>query len=319
MCRSLKRLQKYGWRAWKRESDVIYFMNKNSFTYRVISISGAVVLIMALLQPFGIDRINNYKYPIIIGYGFLTAIAYILNDIITSYVFRLKRNEHNNNVYYYLIYNISFIFVMALLITLYASILFSGNIKNSFFDAEGNFELKSFWINCLYVLIITFFISTYQYFVDRNRILSARLKEEIDLNRALERRSTNNSNTHNDNTLLQENEKVIEIKGSTKESITLFPSQLQFIEAEGNYINIFYIDKDLPQKKTIRCTLKQVEELLKNHANIIRCHRAFIINIDKISHVDGNAQGYRLHINGTDRTALVSRAYASSLYNLIES
>lgn len=99
----------------------------------------------------------------------------------------------------------------------------------------------------------------------------------------------------------------------------VLPSMLQFIEAEGNYINVFYLENGVSQKKTLRCTLKQVEELFKDYPNIIRCHRAFIVNIDKIKHVDGNAQGYRLHIDDTDRTVLVSRAYATSVYDIIES
>lgn len=293
-------------------------MNKNSFTYRVLSISVVVVLIMALLQPFGIDRINDYKYPIIIGYGFLTAIALFVSELITSYGLGLKRS--NKGIFRYVIYNFFVIFIMGILITVYASLIFSGDVKYSFFDYEGNFVLRAFGINCLYALIITFFLSIYQYFVDRNRLLTDRLKEEIELNKALERKNSITIDKINEVFPIEEDdEEKIEIKGNTKESIELLPSQLQFIEAEGNYINIFYLENNSSQKKTIRCTLKQVEELFKDYSNIIRCHRAFIVNIDKVTHVDGNAQGYRLHLNGTDRTALVSRAYASSVYDIIES
>ena len=29
----------------------------------------ACIIIMVLLQPFGIDRVEHYKYPIIVGYS----------------------------------------------------------------------------------------------------------------------------------------------------------------------------------------------------------------------------------------------------------
>ena len=68
-------------------------MNKNGLAYYVISISLAVVVIIALLQPFGVDRIESHKYPIILGYGFLTALAILVSEFITSFVFRMKRGS----------------------------------------------------------------------------------------------------------------------------------------------------------------------------------------------------------------------------------
>ncbi len=293
-------------------------MNKNGLAYYVISISLAVVVIIALLQPFGVDRIESHKYPIILGYGFLTAIALLVSEFITSFVFRMKRGSKSK--YRIVIINALVTLIMGFLITCYASVIFTGNIKSAFFDSNGGFTLYAFWINCFYAIVISFFLSIYSYFVDRNRLLSERLKEEIELNKALERRASLShiSQSESIDIVAKDEEKII-IKGNTKESLGVLPSMLQFIEAEGNYINVFYLENGVSQKKTLRCTLKQIEELFKDYSNIIRCHRAFIVNIDKIKHVDGNAQGYRLHIDDTDRTVLVSRAYATSVYDIIES
>ncbi|WP_024994807.1 LytR/AlgR family response regulator transcription factor [Phocaeicola paurosaccharolyticus] len=293
-------------------------MNKNGLAYYVISISLAVVVIIALLQPFGVDRIESHKYPIILGYGFLTALAILVSEFITSFVFRMKRGSKSK--YRIVIINALVTFIMGFLITCYASVIFTGNIRSAFYDTNGDFTLNAFWINCFYAIVISFFLSIYSYFVDRNRLLSERLKEEIELNKALERRASQVliSQSESIDIVAKDEEKII-IKGNTKESLEVLPSMLQFIEAEGNYINVFYLENGVSQKKTLRCTLKQVEELFKDYPNIIRCHRAFIVNIDKIKHVDGNAQGYRLHIDDTDRTVLVSRAYATSVYDIIES
>lgn len=130
-------------------------MNKNGLAYYVISISLAVVVIIALLQPFGVDRIESHKYPIILGYGFLTALAILVSEFITSFVFRMKRGSKSK--YRIVIINALVTFIMGFLITCYASVIFTGNIRSAFYDTNGDFTLNAFWINCFYAIVISFF------------------------------------------------------------------------------------------------------------------------------------------------------------------
>lgn len=53
----------------------------------------ACIIIMVLLQPFGIDRVEHYKYPIIVGYAVLSAITYLLASLLTTYALRMPRRE----------------------------------------------------------------------------------------------------------------------------------------------------------------------------------------------------------------------------------
>ena len=43
--------------------------------------------------------------------------------------------------------------------------------------------------------------------------------------------------------------------------------------------------------------------------HIIKCHRAFLVNLRHVVKVSGNAQGYRLQVGECREEVLVSRAY----------
>jgi len=69
--------------------------------------------------------------------------------------------------------------------------------------------------------------------------------------------------------------------------------------------------------KLLRSTIKQMEEQLKDHQSFIRCHRAYIVNMNQITNIEGNAQGYKLRLRKTDKDIPVSRTYIQALKDRI--
>ena len=61
-----------------------------------------------------------------------------------------------------------------------------------------------------------------------------------------------------------------------------------------------------------------MESFLENESKIIRCHRAYIVNLNLVKHADGNAQGYKLSLPETDFQVPVSRAYIQKVLELFE-
>ncbi|WP_299159034.1 LytTR family DNA-binding domain-containing protein [uncultured Tenacibaculum sp.] len=72
-------------------------------------------------------------------------------------------------------------------------------------------------------------------------------------------------------------------------------NQFLFAKAEGNYTEV-YLNAQNPTKKLIRTTLKNLETLLQAHPNILKTHRSYLVNCNYIEKIEGNAQGYQLHI-----------------------
>jgi DNA-binding LytR/AlgR family response regulator len=90
--------------------------------------------------------------------------------------------------------------------------------------------------------------------------------------------------------------------------IELDVEKLYFITSASNYIKIYHLVNDKLVYSIIRLTLKKAEEILKDYPIFLKCHRAFIINIDKVVHVEGNAQGFRIKIKDHEELVPISRS-----------
>ena len=101
---------------------------------------------------------------------------------------------------------------------------------------------------------------------------------------------------------------VIELTGDYQgEKIVLPPQDLYFIAAANNYIKVFFVKNGKVSYSIIRLTMKKAEEALEAWPDFFRCHRAYIINLDRVQHVEGNAQGYKLRLAGIEESIPVSR------------
>src|SRR5215471_9595112 len=76
---------------------------------------------------------------------------------------------------------------------------------------------------------------------------------------------------------------------------------------------IIHLDKGTTQQKVIRNSLKNLEDQLSKYPGIYRCHRTCLVNLQKVIHASGNAQGIKLHLNGTNELIPVSRSLTQEI------
>jgi hypothetical protein len=81
-------------------------------------------------------------------------------------------------------------------------------------------------------------------------------------------------------------------------------NDLLYIEADDNYITVVCVG----QKRTLRGTLRKAEQALAHCPQVYRCHRAFLVNLDQVCKLSGNAQGLKLHLEDTEVLIPVSRS-----------
>ena len=91
-----------------------------------------------------------------------------------------------------------------------------------------------------------------------------------------------------------------------------------YISAADNYIQVFYLQNDKLASSFLRSTLKKAEESLNLFPQFFRCHRTYLVNLNKINHINGNAQGLKLHIEGSPELIPVSRSLNQELKQLIQ-
>ncbi len=73
-------------------------------------------------------------------------------------------------------------------------------------------------------------------------------------------------------TLSDENDKSV---------ITLKADSIIFMKAADNYVEVYYYDQNEVHKKLIRTRLKQMEQKIE-HVDLVRTHRSYIVNQQKI-------------------------------------
>ena len=89
----------------------------------------------------------------------------------------------------------------------------------------------------------------------------------------------------------------------------LNPNDLLFAKADGNYVTLTMMKDSGLKNELKRISLKQLELQLSAHTQLIRCHRAYLVNVQQVAKFSGNSQGYSISFNSTTDKVPVSRAY----------
>ena len=82
-----------------------------------------------------------------------------------------------------------------------------------------------------------------------------------------------------------------------------------FAKVESNYTEIFTASSNGINKTLIRITLKELEEQLAPVSeSVFKTHRSYLVHLNKIESISGNAQGYQLVLKNCSITIPVSRS-----------
>lgn len=112
---------------------------------------------------------------------------------------------------------------------------------------------------------------------------------------------------------------VLTIHSDNKnEALTIDANDLLFIASAGNYIEVFHLKGEHEIRKSlVRNNISRVEKDLKQFNAIIRCHRSYIINLNRVHRIKGNLQGYQLFLKNTEQHVPVSRSYTKVIQKVV--
>ena len=74
---------------------------------------------------------------------------------------------------------------------------------------------------------------------------------------------------------------------NTSQDFTIIPSKIIYVESVGNYSNVYFIDNEQISSRTLRSTIKQLKEELRDYSFIVQCHRAFLVNLMYVESLEG--------------------------------
>ncbi len=269
--------------------------------------NGKIALITALFisffilffEPFGLVNLNiAHKKLVLAGYGLVSLIVLLINIVFLPHYFKNIFSENKWTIGKQIMFLLWILFCIGLGNYLYSNYIFQFGLFN--LNILASFELFSIGIGIIPISIILLW--------KKNTLLKEHLKSAQELNLKVL------------NTIDKGVDKYTLLKFTSynqKEYIEIPESNILFIESQGNYCLIYYLDKDKLKKKTLRTTLKSILNQLPENSGLMKSHRAFIINPEQINQIRGNAQGYRLSFNGTSKEAIVARSYIKEFKAII--
>ena len=293
---------------------------KDTIRTRIISIV-FTVLALAIFKPFGLDVWQWTAYVHLLAMGFSGIISCILTEGILKYVVKKPRSL-DYGVDYIIRRNLWFQLIntplVALLICLYRHFAMSGLAPGNVLSWSNYFE------TLLIIAFCSFAIGLYCRFKFRSRYLAIELEETRLLNEQLQRlqqeaeqRAQAAASAVPDTVTGDESQpaagiaplpQVVTLAGTTSESVSLQISHLLYIEAVGNYVKVYHLHEEQVQTDMLRATSKQMEEDLKAYPVIVRCHRAFLVNLGQVEQIISRSGSMQLLIKHCQESIPVSRS-----------
>ncbi|MBP5488041.1 MAG: LytTR family transcriptional regulator [Bacteroidales bacterium] len=113
---------------------------------------------------------------------------------------------------------------------------------------------------------------------------------------------------------LTRDEKITLFDNSGALKLVVSLSNLYYIEADDNYIKVWYQDSEGTLKQyMLRCRLKTVEESFTGSV-LVRCHRKYIVNFDKVEMISRTKDGFAIELGlGGIEPIPVSKTYEDNV------
>ena len=278
-----------------------------TITTRIISTT-FIVVALAVFKPFGLDAWQWQAYVHLVALGVIGFFICMLTDIILKYVVKMPRS-FKKGAEYIIRRNLWFQLIntplVALGICLYRHFVLSDRVESNQLSVVNFLETLAIIAFC------SFAIGLYWRFKFRSKYLAMELEETRLLNEQLkeiqsEKTSEKPLQQTPESTVCQSQE--LTLTGTTNESVTLQISDLLFIEAVGNYVKVNHLRDGQVHTDMLRVTMKQLEETLLPYPMVVRCHRAFLVNLGQVEQIVSHSGSTQLLIKHCHESLPVSRS-----------
>lgn len=236
-----------------------YIIEKNNTIQMILFTALFALLFINLFQPFGsrdwYPDITEFKYFFFSSLIILTGMLVV---VISRLFMGLFTKSHEITYLQYILWVFAEIIAMSLFYALFSKYVPKGNETKDFMILFQNSM-----INTSLVILLPYAISfLYFSWKEKSKLLAEK------------------TNPVNSEPLKKALIAFPDEKGEIK--ITIALENLIYIDSADNYATIHYINKDKISNFLIRNSLKWMEENLSKDSPLVRCHRSYMVNLDKV-------------------------------------
>ncbi|ULB35984.1 LytTR family transcriptional regulator [Proteiniphilum propionicum] len=270
-----------------------YLYDKKNSLRMILFTALFALLFINLFQPFGsrdwYPGISDIKY---FAFSSLIILTGMLVVVISRVILIAYSNRRDVLYWQYALWILCEIVAMAIFYTLFAKFFPKDGIVR---DISEIFRQSLF--NTTLVLLLPYLISwLYFSWKEKSALLEHIGHEKI-------------ADIHAKTLIAFPDE-----KGDLKISIML--ENLLYIESADNYATIYYLNKSRLSRFLIRNSLKWMEENLTKETPLVRCHRSYIVNIDKVKILKKIKGGLVLELDAESTPDIpVSKTYYEEFMN----
>lgn len=244
-----------------------------SFFWESLGIGVFIFVFLYFFEPFEIGSIPGNSLLICAGFGLITFVISLLFELFFRFVLKINKEIDSWTLGKWILSTSILISCIAVANHLYLILLFP----------HGPFSLGNLFFSFVATFAIGIFPIIFAGLFNQLRYVKKNLKqaEEIQVR---------------SNDVWVEPSLILDLPSANKNQTLQVPmEELLFIEAMQNYVLVYLRKEGELKKEIIRTTISKLESSLPE-VHFYRCHRSYLVNLNQIESVDGNAQGLKLII-----------------------
>ncbi len=283
--------------------------NRKSVLAVALFMGFVIALFLVVFQPFGLNTIpgSGSKLAILAGYGLITCGVVCFSGIVLPAllpaVYAAERWTLGKDLFFLGLLN------------------FAGVALINFFYTSWAFGFPFSWNSFLFSLFATvsvgFLPFTILVLYRHNRLLQQNLQAAASINAHIPATGTREGAEEGAGPAAGTPAPVTLYAEGGGEKLVFEVSSFLYAESADNYIKVTVLENGAAKTAMVRQTLKHLEDLLHTNSKATRCHRSYVVNLAKVHHAEGNAQGLKLHIDGCEAVIPVSRGYVPQVRALL--
>lgn len=257
-----------------------------------------VAFFLAYFQPGNVLSEDLTDIPAqVVGYTLIALVANVVMILIVPAILTRTFEPERWTFGKYIGYNLLIVVVISLL-----------NAWFNYYLLEEEFTLHQ-WV--AFDLRNTFSISLLVLIPASYMIRTYMLKEYLYLAQEANRKLMAKQTALQEAT---EQKPKLHIESDTRERLEITEDKFLYAESEDNYTIVYWNNDKKLTNRMLRISLGRLEEQLQD-LKVARCHRSFIVNLDRVTTVNGNSNGLTLVLDGGIAEVPVSRSNVAEVQN----